>query len=155
MNWKVEKSLEAKENEGIVEANCPVCGAYYFLNVSLNRREGKLCPNCLASGRAQAIAYCISKILLGKMVPLSSHKKDRTKRIIGLSDGGSYADILNRNYTHSLRYGRTFSCELLKFLLECNYEYDKDYICEACLKCKVCAKTISENEMSIKPAKRK
>jgi len=101
MNWKVEKSLEAKENEGIVEANCPVCGAYYFLNVSLNRREGKLCPNCLASGRAQAIAYCISKILLGKMVPLSSHKKDRTKRIIGLSDGGSYADILNRNYNYT------------------------------------------------------
>ncbi len=96
-----EEILQNKEREGVVEANCPVCGAHYMLDVSLNSREGKLCTKCGASGRAQAIAYSISTILLGKVVPLNNHAKDKTKRILGLSDGRVYAEILNKKYNYT------------------------------------------------------
>jgi len=84
-----------------VSANCPICGTSYSLNISVHSREGKLCPNCGGSGRSQAIAYHVSKILTNSVSPLRSHKMDKSKKIVGLSDGKVYADILEKKYDYT------------------------------------------------------
>lgn len=97
-----EKQYAAsRSNTNTVEATCPVCGASYSLDVSVNSREGKLCPACGASGRAQAIAYHVSDILCGKVIPLKKHPINRSKKIVGLSDGSVYADVLKKKYDYT------------------------------------------------------
>lgn len=87
--------------KGSMKAGCTVCGHAYVLDVECNAREGKLCPACGASGRAQAISYHVSNFICNKIVPLTDHKIDKSKRIIGLSDGVVYAKILKIKYDYT------------------------------------------------------
>lgn len=88
----------------IIEASCPICGSSYFLDTTIHSREGKLCPKCGASGRSQAIAYHISKIIYGGIIALRDHKIDKKINIVGLSDGKIYADILKQKYEYINTY---------------------------------------------------
>ncbi|MCK5665790.1 MAG: hypothetical protein KAI17_20020, partial [Thiotrichaceae bacterium] len=87
--------------KSITTATCTICGSLYLLDTGNNSREGKLCPKCGASGRAQAIAYYVSKILYDDVVPLNKHAVNKSKKIIGLSDGRVYADILQKKYDYT------------------------------------------------------
>lgn len=89
------------ELEEVLDATCTICGATYLLDIKTHSREGKLCSNCGASGRSQAIAYQISTITYGNFVPLKEHAVNKSIRIVGLSDGKVYADILTKKYNYT------------------------------------------------------
>ncbi len=88
-------------SEHTTQANCTICGSAYSIDITCHSREGKLCPNCGASGRTQAIGFHASIILCGSSVPLKEHLINKSKKVVGLSDGKVYADILNTKYDYT------------------------------------------------------
>lgn len=99
-NDNTASNIDENEIEAPINALCPVCGVTYILDSAKHSREGGLCPDCGASGRAQAIAYHLSLLLVGEVVPLALHQTNNDKSIIGLSDGRVYAEILERKYSY-------------------------------------------------------
>jgi len=99
-----KKTPHAAGEGETVKATCSLCGCEYLLRLDQFSREGKLCTACGASGRSQAIGFYISSILCSNTLPLKSQKKDFTKRVVGLSDGKIYADILSRKFSYVNTY---------------------------------------------------
>ncbi len=91
----MKSSQSQAANAGsIVNATCGICGDQYELSTDVSSREGHLCESCGASGRSQAIAYCLSKYVFQKDKALSKLRPKKKIRIVGLSDGPAYAPIL-------------------------------------------------------------
>jgi len=95
---------------GIVEATCGICAAVYPIDTKGNFREGHLCLNCGASGRSQAIAYCLTHYVFKQDVALKDVTKQKRLRVVGLSDGPAYANILATkcNYTNTYYHTEPF-----------------------------------------------
>jgi SAM-dependent methyltransferase len=93
----------------MVRAECSLCATSYDLDTRKILREGKLCPGCGSSGRAQAISYCLAKYVFGHDGPLCHVKKTKTK-IVGLSDGPTYSAVLAKkcNYVNTYYHTQPF-----------------------------------------------
>ncbi len=105
--FKRKKRIKAELPEGIVLATCSLCAHQYELDTSKILREGKLCTGCGSSGRAQAIAYCLSKYVFGSDGPLSKVKKDNNIHVVGLSDGPTYSAVLAKKCSYLNTYYHT------------------------------------------------
>ena len=94
----------------IVKATCSVCNAKYKLDKNINSREGHLCPKCGASGRSQAIAYCVTRYVFGQDKALSKVRAKKKIKMVGLSDGQVYARPLSRkcDYTNTFYHQDPF-----------------------------------------------
>ncbi len=93
-----------------IAAQCSICGNSYEINTNWNAREGHLCGHCGASGRSQAIAHLVATEIFQRKIPLEKIKPRKDIKIIGLSDGRIYADILSKiaNYTNSFFHQEPF-----------------------------------------------
>ena len=105
----VEPSI-GYDKSNMVPATCPVCGSTYRINIEEEKREGKLCPHCGASGRAQAIGLFVSRLLFGNDGPLVAQVPDFSKSMVGLSDNRVYAEPLSKicDYTNTFYHQEPF-----------------------------------------------
>ena len=91
----------------IVEATCSICGGKYALDTKGSYREGALCTHCGSSGRSQSIAYALTHYVFKQEVALSDLEKQKRLKIVGLSDGPTYAKILAKKCDYTNTYYHT------------------------------------------------
>ncbi|MBW3096895.1 methyltransferase domain-containing protein [Pseudohoeflea coraliihabitans] len=89
------------ESEPTVPTTCPVCAICYELDGEAARREGPQCPNCKASGRASALLWAIARTVYGEDRPIKLQPARKDIRIIGLSDGPVYRDLLASRFDYT------------------------------------------------------
>ena len=91
-----EKTMNAE----VVETTCPICAGKYNLDVGQEHREGPLCTQCNASGRASAIIHYVCQIAYGNDTPLVNQLPKKSFSVVGLSDGPRYAGLLDEKFTY-------------------------------------------------------
>ena len=84
----------------VIKGTCLVCGSRIQYSQDISTREVAICKNCNATGRDNCIAYSISNIICNKIISLKDHKVNKNIKIVGLSDGLVYADILQKKYDY-------------------------------------------------------
>lgn len=84
---------------------CNVTGNTFSLENEEKYREGGLRFGC--QSRFRAIAYIFTKIFYGECKILSNLNSNKNLKGIGMSDGGSYADILTDKFNYINTYYHT------------------------------------------------
>lgn len=90
----------ANENR-IAQAQCPVCGCRYALNLETEGREARLCPQCGASGRISALVHLACEIIHGDCTPLDEQPVRKDFMILGLSDSPVFAGRFAEKYSYT------------------------------------------------------
>jgi len=88
----------------IVEATCGICAGKYTIDTKGSYREGALCPHCGSSGRSQSIAYALTHYVFSQEVALNNLEKQKSLKIVGLSDGPAYANTLAKKCDYTNTY---------------------------------------------------
>lgn len=101
MNWVRASLSRGLTRDRSIRAMCPICGGGYSLPINFNSREGKLCPECGASGRSSAIVYYTCQIAYENTKPLAEQPKRKDFRVIGLSDGAVYANVFATRFDYT------------------------------------------------------
>lgn len=94
-------------NSHFIDATCSICAGIFPIDTCGNFREGKLCYHCGASGRSQAIAYCLTHYVFKQNAALNNITNQNKIKIVGLSDGPAYAKTLAKKCNYKNTYYHT------------------------------------------------